>query len=178
MSLVRLIVGVGLVGVFVAVSWVAVAAMVKQTGGEEFCASCHTMKPMAAAYRDDVHGGKNTWGIRAECVDCHLPHNNPVNYLYRKAVTGMHDVWAEFTYDLDSIDWEAMRERREHYVYDSGCLHCHTKLEAASEINNKTFVAHKPYFLGATKEQCASCHKYVGHKNLGEKLSSIQVGKE
>lgn len=178
MSLIRLIIGLGLVGVFFAASWVGMEVMIKQTGDEAFCASCHTMEPMAAAWRDDVHGGKNVWGIQAECVDCHLPHDNPVNYLYRKAMTGMHDVWAQFTYDLDAIDWEEKRQHREHFTYDSGCLYCHSNLEAASESRNKVFVAHKPYFLGETEKQCVSCHENVGHKDLGARLALGQAGKE
>ena len=175
---IKLIVGAALVGIFATVSWISLETMIELTGDETFCASCHTMKPMAAAYREDVHGGKNTWGIQAKCVDCHLPHNNSVNYLFRKAVLGTHDVFAEFAFDLDKIDWVANLENREDFVYDSGCLHCHTNLEAASERNNKMFVAHKPYFLGETQKHCVSCHQKVGHKGLKEKLLSSQASKE
>lgn len=178
MSLIRLIAGLGLLGLFVAGSWAGVDFLVKETGDETFCAGCHSMKPMAEAYREDRHGGNNAGGTRAACVDCHLPHNNPVNYLYRKAMIGMHDVWAELTYDLDSIDWEGMRDHREDYTYDSGCLNCHSNLEKAGQQNTKMFVAHKPYFLGQTEKRCVSCHKHVGHKDLGNKLASLRKDKE
>lgn len=56
---VRPVIGLGLAGLFVAISWVGIEVMVEQTGGEAFCARCHTMKPMAVAYREDVHGGRN-----------------------------------------------------------------------------------------------------------------------
>ena len=59
MSLIRLIAGLGLVGLVVAASWAGVEVLVKETGNEAFCAGCHSMKPMAAAYRDDLHGGRN-----------------------------------------------------------------------------------------------------------------------
>ena len=151
--------------IVVIISWGATEIMVEQTAGKEFCTSCHTMIPMGASYEADIHGGANNIGFRADCIDCHVPHDNPFAYLWGKAVSGTHDVWATLTYDLDAIDWEAKREHPEEFVYDSGCLHCHSNLEGATLANSKAFVAHKPYFLGKTEKVCANCHS-VGHKNL------------
>ena len=65
-----------------------------------------------------------------------------------------------------------MRERREQYVFDSGCLHCHANLERGTMASNKAFVAHKPYFLGETSKKCVTCHQHVGHKDLGSHLGA------
>ncbi len=156
--------------VVVVVSWGATEMMIEETGGKEFCTVCHTMQPMGAAYEADIHGGANNSGVKAKCVDCHLPHDNPFVYLYGKASIGFHDVWAQMTYDLDAIDWQAKREHREDFVYDSGCTHCHSNLEKATLADSKAFVAHKPYFLGKTEKSCVSCHTAVGHKNLSAHL--------
>lgn len=150
-------------------SWAATQFMIEETAGEEFCTSCHTMVPIGATYRADLHGGANNVGFAAKCVDCHVPHDNPLAYLFGKAVSGTHDAWAEMTYDLDAIDWQAKRKHPERFVYDSGCLHCHSNLEGATMANVKAFVAHKPYFLGKTERTCANCHA-VGHKNLSRYL--------
>lgn len=153
-------------------SWLFTEVMIEQTGDEAFCTGCHSMKPMAAAYRASLHGGNNSHGVQAICVDCHLPHDNPAVYLYQKGITGLRDIWAEYTSDVSAIDWEAKRAHREEFVYDSGCLHCHKNLQNATEANNKAFVAHKPYFLGTVETRCVSCHQHVGHKDLSQYLQS------
>ena len=150
----------------VTASWFVTQTMIDVTSGEAFCASCHTMEPMAKAYREDVHGGKSAIGVKAKCVECHLPHDNNFVYLVAKARIGIHDVWAQTFYNLDKIDWEAKRKYREHFVYDSGCLHCHSNLQDATLTKTTAFVAHKPYFLGEVKDKCVTCHENVGHKNL------------
>jgi napC/nirT cytochrome c family protein len=44
---------------------------------------------MVIAYQDDIHSGKGKTGIKAQCVDCHLPHDNIVKYVYQKAKNGV-----------------------------------------------------------------------------------------
>ena len=165
-----------LVPVIVLASWMFTDTVVHATSGEAFCGSCHTMTPMVLSYRQDIHGGESERGVQAKCTQCHLPHNNSLNYMVMKARIGIHDVWAQLTYDLDEIDWQAKREHREDYVYDSGCLECHSNLERASEFTAKAFVAHKPYFLGTTEATCVSCHERVGHKDLSTHLAAASEG--
>jgi cytochrome c-type protein NapC len=144
--------------------------MVHHTSDKHFCGVCHTMSPMIDAYKQDVHGGANNKGIEVKCVDCHLPHDNMTNYLLTKMQTGLHDIWAEFTYDKNKIDWAEKRHHREELVYDSACLACHTNLKEATMSNFKAFNGHRAYFAGTTDKKCVSCHKNVGHKNLGDHL--------
>ena len=134
------------------------------------------MSPMVSAYRADVHGGANRAGTRASCTDCHLDHSSSFAYFTSKARFGLHDVWAQATYDLDAIDWQAKRLERESFVFDSGCLGCHEDLERASELESKTFVAHRPYFLGTTDRQCVTCHERVGHRDLTTHLARARTG--
>lgn len=157
-------------------SWVLTETMVEQTGGEPFCSSCHTMSPMVAAYREDIHGGAGARGVKAKCTACHIPHNNPVSYMVMKSRFGIHDAWAQLTYDLDAIDWQAKRNHSGDYVFDSGCLQCHKDLERASEASAASFVAHRPYFLGTIDSKCVTCHNRVGHKNLSEHLAKASKG--
>lgn len=60
------------------------AEVVKKTGDEAFCGSCHDMQPMVKTFQQDTHGGNNAHGFTAECVDCHLPHNSTLGYLVSK----------------------------------------------------------------------------------------------
>ncbi|MFQ5995457.1 MAG: cytochrome c3 family protein [Acidiferrobacterales bacterium] len=159
----------------VTASWLVTQSMIEATSDVEFCGGCHSMKPVAAAYREDVHGGNNSHGVQVKCSECHLPHNNNLVYLVAKGYTGMKDVFAELTY-ADSVDWEAKRNERERYVYDSGCLTCHSNL-ANAEINNELGVlAHQKYFAGRIDRQCVSCHINVGHKDLSRHRSAAQTG--
>jgi cytochrome c-type protein NapC len=157
-------------------SWIITESMVQGTSGEEFCGGCHTMTPMVDSYRLDIHGGAGDHGVKAKCTECHIPHNNTVNYMFMKARFGMHDAWAQLTYDLEAIDWQAKRAHSEDFVFDSGCLKCHGNLQAASESSAVTYVAHRPYFLGATESKCVTCHSRVGHKDLGAYLPSVNKG--
>jgi cytochrome c-type protein NapC len=134
------------------------------------------MTPIVVSYRQDIHGGAGERGVQAKCTQCHIPHDNAVNYMFMKARFGMHDAWAQLTYDLDAIDWQAKREHSESYVFDSGCLECHSDLERASESSAVSFVADRPYFLGTTGSRCVTCHDRVGHKNLSAHLPANNHG--
>jgi len=176
---------IGVAGVSVVVgliiSFVTVVA-VKQTSGVNFCSSCHSMKPMAEAYRNSVHGGYGKSGVVAECAACHLPHESTLGYLVQKARTGMWDLWVESTHDTSKIDWFERREERRNWVYDSGCLHCHENLLRGTQANKKAFTAHKAYFAkklvvktdeGTEPAKCVDCHKHVGHYELDKHLPSV-----
>ncbi|SMF40631.1 cytochrome c-type protein NapC [Alteromonadaceae bacterium Bs31] len=156
------------IGTFVTLSWAMVDTTIHATSDHEFCSSCHSHKPIGSSYREDLHGGNNSVGWRASCSDCHIPQDNALHYLWVKGVHGVVDPTMEILKDPYDIDWHANRERREHYVYDSGCLSCHKYLEQTSEENAKSFRPHRKYFSGSEKElSCVGCHEHVGHANLG-----------
>lgn len=172
-----ILIGGGLITGLV-VAFVTVVA-VQETSGVNFCSACHSMKPMAAAYSNDVHGGYGHAGVMAKCADCHLPHESTLGYLVQKARTGMWDVWVESTHDTSKIDWHEKRDERRNWVYDSGCLHCHENLLRGTRPNKKAFTAHKAYFAkklvvqgeeGKELARCVDCHKHVGHYQLEKHL--------
>lgn len=146
--------------------WILAQYAIERTSGVEFCTTCHSMESVGESYRFDVHGGRSLHGVQASCSDCHLPHDSPLNFMweYWKRLGG--DAWVAFIHSPDITDWEAVRDDRESYVYDSGCLSCHTNLLNAFPRNTEAFAAHEPYFLGVTQNKCVSCHTSVGHKDL------------
>lgn len=156
------IVGLGLA---VPLSWLAVDWSLHNTADQAFCGSCHSMKPMQASFLEDVHGGNSLVGVQALCTDCHLPQDNSVSYLYVKAKNGTWDLLKEHVIGAEDVDWRGKRLVANRYVYDSGCLKCHNNLQSGSELSNKQFVAHKPYFQKNISKTCIDCHQ-VGHKNL------------
>jgi cytochrome c-type protein NapC len=147
-----------------------VAVGVHKTGDDKFCTLCHTMQPMADSYLADVHGGNNSQGIKVKCVECHLPHDSLAGYLFEKAKTGLHDFRVQNFGNPESVDWEAKRKHAKNFVFDSGCMSCHTNLQSATTSNTKAFIAHKEYFEERTDKKCVECHQNVGHHILGEYL--------
>ena len=70
---------------------VGTQVMVAATGTDAFCGTaCHSMQWVAAEHRASVHGVNRT-GVRAECHDCHIPHDYPY-LLWYKAKAGVKDV--------------------------------------------------------------------------------------
>lgn len=167
---VRIIVylGIALIAGFVLplLSWLIGDESFIATADAEFCIICHSMEPFVLANADNHHGGNNDLGIKASCTACHLPHDNSANYFYTKARTGLHDVWVETFSDTSKIDWLAKTERREEFVYDSGCMTCHVELEAATGDEEE----HQDYFAGKTTSKCVTCHEEVGHSNTKKYL--------
>lgn len=144
---------------------------VKETSDAEFCASCHAMKPIKMSYEMDVHGGNNLVGFRAKCSECHLPGNSVIGYLLAKSISGASDTYKTIFKDSAKTDWEANRWRRKKYVYDSGCLECHTRLTDSPLMEDWKKEIHKEYFAKSGDNEhfsCVSCHPHVGHKNLIE----------
>ena len=153
-------------------SWVVTDESITATSDAQFCVNCHSMEPFEKAHIADIHGGNNDHGVRATCAQCHLPHDSSFNYLYTKARTGIHDLYVENFGDLENIDWQAKRAHREEYVYDSGCITCHSNLEEATKASPDALIAHKPYFLGQTDDKCVTCHEHVGHADLSSHLAA------
>jgi len=148
------------------ISWMSLETGVEITSHADFCNICHSMEPMVRSYQASIHGGNNPRGIMTACTDCHVSHENVFKHFLGKAQSGTHDAWVTLTRDESTIDWQALRAKREEYVYDSGCLTCHRNLEAAT-MDKET---HTNYFANVTDTQCVTCHEEVGHSNLNKYL--------
>lgn len=162
-------------GLGVAASWAVMDTVIHATGDDEFCSQCHSLAPMASSYRESLHGGNNSAGWRAACSDCHISHESSLHYLWVKGTHGVVDPVMEMLKDPHDIDWHANRERREEFVYDSGCLNCHKHLQARSETsdNRRAQRSHRRYFADPDDYSCVECHKHVGHDRLGEHLQAM-----
>lgn len=163
--------GLGLGAILTIIVVLASGFMIETTNTDTFCVTCHAMTPFRDAWTQSVHGGKNPQGFAAQCVDCHLPHGNFVEYITAKAVTGTSDVIQNFTIDLEEFDWIGNAEKnRLKFTYDSACIRCHHKLDAAPGMPRGGFLAHRAYLRGDTEKTCAQCHPHVGHKNMIEEV--------
>ena len=142
--------------------------MVETTNTDTFCVSCHAMTPMRTAWQNSPHGGQNKRGVVAQCVDCHLPHGNFVEYLTTKAITGTSDVIHNLTFDPYNFDWKKNAdENRLEFTFDSACVNCHENLTPPG-LPRGGLIAHRSYMNGTAEKHCVECHPHVGHKNLLE----------
>lgn len=143
------------------------AEIIERTSGLTFCSSCHSMKRVSQSYTEDVHGGRNKFGFKAHCVDCHLPHDNVLHYVAAKAYNGAKDVLGELFW-AKSFDWETNLKDRKDFAYTSGCQKCHN-LDAIRYEIPKAYLAHKDFKMGVVTS-CLHCHEHVGHKNIKDYL--------
>jgi len=163
----------GSVGVVLTVVIVLASGfMIETTNTDAFCITCHAMTPFRDAWTQSVHGGENPQGFAAQCVDCHLPHGNFVEYVTAKAITGTSDVIQNMIIDVEKFDWmENSENRRVKFTYDSACRRCHHRLDAAPGMPRGGFLAHRAYLRGDTTKKCVECHPRVGHKNMADAVN-------
>ncbi len=140
------------------------AVVVDVTGKDTFCVSCHTMEPMVKGFEISVHGGNNKFGFKAHhCTDCHLPHKSLAGYLVAKGISGTTDALAEVGL-IHKVDFRKNYDKMADYTYDSGCLHCHAKIEDPSTalgMSEASRYAHEQYWADkkAGKDvSCVNCH--------------------
>lgn len=175
-----LFVGIAVGVLFAVLMVLASGFMVEVTNTDSFCVSCHVMTPFRTSWRVSVHGGRNPQGFAAQCVDCHLPHGNFVEYLTAKAITGTGDVIQNIYIDPETFDWMGnAEERRTKFTYDSACRHCHMDLTPPG-LPSGGLIAHRSYLRGTANRKCADCHPHVGHDALQEMTEAYfqKSGKE
>ena len=82
----------------------------------EVCINCHVMNNAYATWRQGSHGQT------ALCVDCHLPHDNPVAKLAFKAHDGLKHTYV-FTLRLEPQVLEVSPAAV--HVVQGNCVRCH-----------------------------------------------------
>jgi cytochrome c-type protein NapC len=142
-----------------------VALANRETSDAGFCGHCHSMRPMIEAFEASVHGGRNPSGTRTTCVVCHLPQESLASLALAKMRAGLHAYWVEIVAGTSDIDWQAKREERLRYTFDSACLSCHRDLLRTTSEDARAKIAHERFFRGNDKK-CVSCHQRAGHVEL------------
>lgn len=143
------------------------ATVFHKTSDTAFCVSCHTMQQPLAEYQGSVHF-QNTKGIRAECADCHVPHQ-PIDYLWTK-IRAVKDIYGEMVGTIDTPEkyeahklamaqsvWKTLKEN------DSAtCRSCHSY--DAMDITAQRPEARLQHPVAIKQgETCIDCHKGVAH---------------
>ncbi len=145
------------------------------TSTDDYCMSCHIHPTADAAWKKSAHF-YNKSGVKVHCVECHLPPKESSAYLLTKAKTGLHDLYAFYTKDSSSFNWENKRllEHAVKIVYNESCLKCHQNIFSKG-LSAEGGTAHLYYENNAAKLdlQCINCHLDAGHYNPNYKHSKM-----
>ena len=160
-----------LIGLLVgAASVIGTQVMVAATGTNEFCGgACHSMQWVAAEYRQSVHFANHS-AVRAQCHDCHIPHDYPQLLVY-KAKAGIKDAIGEMRGVISTEEkFNKERARLANHVWDeykannsANCRTCHV-FTAEVIAKQKDFVQPMHQQVLAGEGTCIDCHKGVAHK--------------
>jgi cytochrome c-type protein NapC len=141
------------------------------TSTEAFCAtSCHEMANNSnMEYLGSSHD-RNRTGVRATCVDCHVPHS-PIP-LYIAKMGALNDLWSHHvTRAVDTREkFEAQRPKMAQRVWtymkgnDSReCRHCHTP--ANMDADRQSPISAARHERGRREKMtCVDCHFGLTHK--------------
>jgi nitrate/TMAO reductase-like tetraheme cytochrome c subunit len=106
----------------------------RRTSTDARCTSCHSMAVIPADPHFQQSGHEaNAAGIRVSCSDCHIPPGNWFAETYAHVSSGVRDVIAEYTHNLDDpAVWQKRRTELALEVHDQmrrndgiTCRKCH-----------------------------------------------------
>lgn len=162
--------GVLVTGGFIAgaASWQGFNTAMDATNQEGFCLSCHTMRDnMLPELQKTVHWS-NRSGVRAECQDCHVPHEF-TDKIARK-MQASREVWGQLVGTIGTREkFEEHRivlARREWERLEANnsreCRACHDYKDM--DINLMRPTSQVAMRAAAERDQsCISCHKGIAH---------------
>ena len=111
------------------------------------CANCHVMDSM---YENHYHAAHQSW---TECADCHLPHDNLVDYYFEKGRQGMHDVYVFGTGQTPEL---IRLGDHSGTIVQHNCIRCHEEAVEAIMVGARPF-----------GRRCWECHRSSAHGGRG-----------
>jgi len=153
-----------------------------ETSTTEFCYLCHSHESFIKPEYEASSHFRNLAGVRAECADCHLPHDNWFELVWTKAVVSL-DIIPELAGKLDTAEkYEAHRAEMATSVWrqfrenDSKfCRSCHS-FDAMDLENQERRTARQHSRAPENGETCIDCHYGIVHvapENAEEILDSL-----
>ena len=118
------------------------------------CNNCHAMD---SQYENWYHAGH---AQETTCVECHLPHDNPISYWLAKGKTGMHDVYV-FSTGQTPVMIRAKEDTKQ--TIQANCIRCHQSTVEDVVAGAQPFDRH-----------CWDCHRSVAHGARGISIVPYQ----
>jgi trimethylamine-N-oxide reductase (cytochrome c) cytochrome c-type subunit TorY len=139
------------------------------TSTTEFCYSCHSHEAFIKPEYEASSHFSNLSGVRAECADCHLPHDNWFELVWTKAVVSL-DIIPEMMGKLDTQEkydehraematavWRQFRDNDSKF-----CRSCHS-FEAMDLENQDRRTARRHSQASENGQTCIDCHWGIVH---------------
>lgn len=144
------------------------------------CISCHSMKFAHEEYKKSTHYRSRS-GVRAGCVDCHMPGGIWRLLVFKQLVK---DRYVEMTNPIKTgADWEKRRpalakkvRNRLLYYNSDTCTGCHEE-EAIVPSKDRGKKAHQD--MKKTGETCIDCHYNTVHAEVpweGKRKTKAEEG--
>ena len=149
-----------------------------KTSTNEFCFSCHSHEVNIRPEYEAASHFSNPSGVRADCADCHLPHDDWFELVWTKAVVSL-DVIPEFMGKLSTPEkYEAHRAEMAEAVWEhfrdndsKFCRNCHSFTAMDLEAQEKR-TARRHTRARDEGQTCVQCHYGIVHK-LPENAEAI-----
>ena len=125
--------------------------------------ACHEMNVSYQTWELTPHGA-NAQGLRAECIDCHLPpREHYFRHVAAKAWAGGKDMYMH--YFGPEYDRQKMRQVVLDHLDNDTCTHCHKDL-LKKPSDAKARLAHQAAAQNPTlpENKCTACHESAGHE--------------
>lgn len=123
------------------------------------CVNCHIMAPQYATWNHSSHRSK------ANCNDCHVPHNNIMNKYYFKAKDGLRHATI-FTMRGEPQVISMHKPGQE--VVQGNCIRCHENVLKDHKMVAKGNNVNEERL----NRKCWECHREVPHGRV-KSLSSV-----
>lgn len=149
--------------------WAGFNAGLEATNTEEFCLSCHTMEDnMLPELQKTVHW-QNRTGVRAECQDCHVPHD--LSDKIARKMQASREVLSHLKGDIGTrekfLAHRGVLAQREWSRFKANnskeCRNCH---DYDSMDFSKMRVTSQMIMRSAAERDasCVDCHKGIAHE--------------
>jgi nitrate/TMAO reductase-like tetraheme cytochrome c subunit len=142
---------------------------VHKTSSTEFCLGCHSHTQFIKPEYEASGHFKNAAGVRAGCSDCHLPHDNWFELMFKKVIV-IKDVFGEMSGKLGTAEkYEAHRGPMALKVWEQAlnndskfCRSCHSFDAMNTELQGKMPGRMHPKAMKAG-QSCIECHRGIVH---------------
>ncbi|MDL0430501.1 NapC/NirT family cytochrome c [Marinobacter sp. TBZ242] len=151
--------------------WGGFNTALEVTNTEEFCIGCHEMYSNPYQELKDTIHYTNRSGVRAECSDCHVPHD--WTHKIGRKMEASKEVWGWLFGTIDTPEkFEekrlelAQREWHRLKANDSlECRNCHEFESMDFTLQDpRAAEAHSTALTGEGDQTCIDCHKGIAHE--------------
>lgn len=158
--------------VFALLCFVTINAAMEPISRSKFCGSnCHEMHDALKSWEMSVHGG-NTKGLRAECIDCHLPQKDSYfRHLVTKSYAGGKHLFQHYVGVLFGIKNHSEKPLvsdadRTERVKNEICTRCHSGLlnKPSNDTIREAHMAALESSDNSEQTRCVECHEDAGHQ--------------